>query len=242
MIDYDAEAERYDAARGGEARAAAAASAVEMLLPAGVRVLADVACGTGIVTTRLRRSGRRVVAVDRSTGMAARATGRLRGDVLLADATALPLRAARVDAVVMIWLLHLVPRPERILAEAARVLGAGGTLITTVDKDGAPFHASSDTAELLRPLWQRYRHHADGLDRTVASAARLGLRAVGEADFTGHGQGRGPGRWISGIRQGVIPWVRPTEYADLCRALATLPEQDVPRPDPVYRVAAFRRI
>jgi len=112
MIDYDAEAGRYDADRGGEARAAAAAAAVEDLLPADVRLVADVACGTGIVTTRLRRPGRRVLGIDRSTGMAARAAGRLGAGMLLGDAAALPLRPGRAGAVVMIWLLHLVPRPE----------------------------------------------------------------------------------------------------------------------------------
>ena len=35
MLDYDAEAGNYDDTRGGEARAAAAAEAVERLLPAG---------------------------------------------------------------------------------------------------------------------------------------------------------------------------------------------------------------
>ena len=64
MLDYDREAARYDATRGGDARADAAAGAIETLLPAparGVARIADVGCGTGIVTVRLLRPGRLVL-------------------------------------------------------------------------------------------------------------------------------------------------------------------------------------
>ncbi|MEU1158642.1 SAM-dependent methyltransferase, partial [Streptomyces sp. NPDC005918] len=53
MLDYSKEADRYDASRGGEPRAAAAADAVLGLLPDGAGSLLDVACGTGLVTRRL---------------------------------------------------------------------------------------------------------------------------------------------------------------------------------------------
>ena len=74
VLDYDREAEHYDATRGGDARADAAADAIETLLARaarGVERVADVACGTGIVTVRLARPGRRVIGVDQSAGMAA---------------------------------------------------------------------------------------------------------------------------------------------------------------------------
>ncbi|MBX4176244.1 SAM-dependent methyltransferase, partial [Streptomyces geysiriensis] len=48
MLDYDKEAEVYDASRGGEPRAEAAARAVLSLVPPRARELLDVACGTGI--------------------------------------------------------------------------------------------------------------------------------------------------------------------------------------------------
>ena len=51
MLDYDREAAHYDATRGGDARADAAADAIQTLLPAaGTARIADVGCGTGIVT------------------------------------------------------------------------------------------------------------------------------------------------------------------------------------------------
>jgi len=58
VLDYDREAAHYDATRGGDARADAAADAIQTLLPAGGTVrIADVGCGTGIVTVRLLRPG-----------------------------------------------------------------------------------------------------------------------------------------------------------------------------------------
>ena len=88
MLDYDREAARYDATRGGDARAQAAADAIETLLTgmgaARARIV-DVGCGTGIVTVRLARPGRSVAGVERSGGMAAVAATRLPGQITLGD-------------------------------------------------------------------------------------------------------------------------------------------------------------
>src|SRR5579859_515064 len=90
MLDYDREAAHYDATRGGDARAGAAAGAIEaLLIQAPVRGnlvrgnlvrgdlvrIADLACGTGIVTVRLAGPGRRVIGLDRSAGIAGVAAG-----------------------------------------------------------------------------------------------------------------------------------------------------------------------
>ncbi len=139
MIDYDGEARDYDASRGGEERAQAAAAALERLLPQGPCTLLDIACGTGIVTRRLLRPERKVLGVDRSPGMLGLAAQRVPKGVVCGDATRLPLASDRVDAVVIVWLLHLLPDAAVVLAEAARVLRPGGVLITTVDKDDAYF-------------------------------------------------------------------------------------------------------
>ncbi|NYF59645.1 class I SAM-dependent methyltransferase [Micromonospora purpureochromogenes] len=242
MIDYNLEADRYDESRGGEARAAAAAAAVDQLLPPSARLLLDVACGTGVVSARLRRPGRTIVGVDRSAGMIAKAAGRLPGDVLLGDAAALPVRSGWGDGVLMIWLLHLVPNSEQMIAEAARVLGPTGLLLTTVDKNEAPFTVASDVAELTGSLRCRYAgERADGHGRVIAAADRHGLRQVAETTFAGVGQGRTPRQWIGRIRGEVIPWVGKDESDELCSALAALPDQHTPRPDPVYRLVALAR-
>ncbi|MFF2042740.1 class I SAM-dependent methyltransferase [Kitasatospora sp. NPDC058170] len=243
MIDYNGEAGTYDVSRGGEARAAAAAEAVERLLPAGTRTLVDVACGTGIVTTRLCRPTRSVLGVDRSQGMVELASGRLPLGVVLGDAARLPIGSARTDAVVLIWLLHLLSDPAPVLAEGARVLRGGGVLVTTVDKDQAAFSIASDVAEVTAPLRRKYAPRAaDGFDRVVELGAGHGLRPVGETGFAGIGQGRSPRQWRERIGAGRFPWsreARPEEIAWLCRDLASLPDQDIARPDPLYRLVAL---
>ena len=132
--------------------------------------------------------------------------------------------------------------PEQLIAEAARVLGPTGLLLTTVDKNEGPFTVVSDVAEVTAPL--RYRHaprRADRRDRVIAAAGRHGLRPVAKTTFTGRGQGRTPQQWIECIRANVIPWASSTASDELCRALSALPGQDLPRPDPQDRVLALAR-
>ncbi|MGW2013399.1 class I SAM-dependent methyltransferase [Streptomyces sp. NPDC001927] len=241
-LDYDAEAERYDATRGGVPRAEAAAGAVARLVPPGARTLLDLACGTGLVTERLVRPGLRVFGADAAAGMARKAAQRVPGGVILADARALPLADGAVDVVSAVWLLHLVPFSAAIVAEAARVLRPGGVFVATVDKDAA-HDVGSDIDRVLAP----YRSHArasDQGDRITATAAAHGLAPAGATRFTGHGQGTTPRRTAENLRRGYYAsWFdgSPGTTDALVAALADLPDQDRPRADPVYRLVSFRR-
>ena len=67
-LSYDEEAERYDATRGGDERAQAAAAAVAELVP-GPGIALDVAGGTGSVSAALARLGWSVLVTDASVGM-----------------------------------------------------------------------------------------------------------------------------------------------------------------------------
>ncbi|MGX9889818.1 class I SAM-dependent methyltransferase [Streptomyces sp. NPDC002276] len=244
MIDYDDEARDYDLSRGGEPRARAAADAVELLLPQGPCVILDIACGTGIVTERLLRPERTVVGVDRSPGMLSLTGRRIPGGVVRGDATRLPFAPDAVDAVVIVWLLHLLPDPAPVLAEAARVLRPGGVLITTVDKDDAYFVEDSDIARVTADSRRRYAPRVpDRAALVLGRAAELGLGFAGRTVFPGTGQGRGPRRWREVIEAGHIPWAThatPDQVTDMCRRLAALPDQDVARPDPLYRLIALK--
>jgi hypothetical protein len=83
---------------------------------------------------------------------------------------------------------------------------------------------------------------ADRFDRVVGLAAGHGLRPAGEASFAGIGQGRSPRQWRERIIAGSFPWSReadPGEVADLCQDLSALPDQEVARPDPLYRLIAL---
>ena len=184
---YDAEAPVYDETRGGSVRARAAAEAVLALAPRDGLCL-DVGGGTGIVGAELAARGLTVVVTDLSHGMLQQARARLPGRVAVARADRLPLRDGSVDMVTALWLLHLL-EPEladRVLAEAARVLRRGGTLVTTVDKDHAHGRDRRTDADA-----RDRRTDADARDRVVAVAARVALSPAGATSFTG------PTKWDS---------------------------------------------
>ncbi|GGN30209.1 class I SAM-dependent methyltransferase [Streptomyces fuscichromogenes] len=257
MLDYDKEAGAYDATRGGEARAEAAAEAVLALIPetpdgsghpgrAGhPGRLLDLACGTGIVTRRLAaaRPALRVVGADRAPGMARMAAARLPGAVLLADSRRLPFADATFDAVTTVWLLHLIQDTAEvrvIVAECARVLRPGGVYVTTVDK-AAAHDVGSDIDAVLAG---RPRRPASDASAEVGAYARAsGLLPAGEAAFTGLGQGRSPRSTLTDLRRGWFTMLPPGDpRAEVfAERLAALPDQDRRRPDPRFGVRAFRK-
>jgi SAM-dependent methyltransferase len=120
-----------------DAFAALTSQAIEPLLDAvgvkqGMRVL-DVASGPGYVAGAAAKRGANVTGLDFAAAMVAEAKRRYPGvEFREGDAEALPFKEASFDAVVMNFgLLHL-GRPERALAEAHRVLRAGGKAAFTV--------------------------------------------------------------------------------------------------------------
>ena len=93
---------------------------------AGTKAI-DIASGPGYVAAAAARRGATVIGVDFSAAMVAEARGR-NPDVEFreGDAEQLPLGDALFDAAVMNYgILHLA-RPDQALAEACRVLCAGG--------------------------------------------------------------------------------------------------------------------
>ncbi|MER6123962.1 class I SAM-dependent methyltransferase [Streptomyces sp. NPDC001795] len=245
MLDYDREAEEYDATRGGEPRAAAAAEAVLELIPEGAGRLLDVACGTGTVTRRIAagRPGLRVTGMDLAQGMARRAAARLPGAVVLADSRRLPFGDRTFDAVTSVWLLHLVDGPgdvRAVMSECARVLRPGGVYITTVDKAAAHDVGSDIDAVLAsRPR----RPARDGAEEVAAHAAACGLNRAGQTRFPGVGQGRSPRSAAADLRRGWFTTLTPGAAIGerIAAGLEALPDQDRPRPDPVFTLQAFRK-
>ncbi|MCF6735090.1 class I SAM-dependent methyltransferase [Blastococcus sp. KM273129] len=121
---------------------------------AGRRVL-EIGCGSAPCARWLRRAGAEVVAMDLSGGMLARAaelnrTTGIAVPLLQADAGALPLADASVDAVCSAFGgLPFVADVATALREVARVLRPGGRFAASVNHPMRwPFPDSPDPADL----------------------------------------------------------------------------------------------
>jgi ubiquinone/menaquinone biosynthesis C-methylase UbiE len=108
---------------------------LEAIGGAGGGVLLDVACGPGIVAAALAPRAREVVAFDLTPEMLEKARQRCAAagvrNVTFREgsATDLPFADASFDGVVTRLSIHHFPMPQRAMAEMARVLKPGGTLV-----------------------------------------------------------------------------------------------------------------
>ncbi|MBM3493051.1 MAG: class I SAM-dependent methyltransferase [Armatimonadetes bacterium] len=129
----------------------------------------DVGCGTGAMSSALRRFGR-VVSADLSD-LALRYSAR-RGLTALcsADATRLPLRSESFDAIVALDLLEHIPDDAAAAHEFARALRPGGCLFATV-----PAYQSLWSGHDLALMHMR-RYTAREVGRLVSGQALRVLR------------------------------------------------------------------
>ncbi len=99
------------------------------------QVVADIGTGTGILAVELARLGVQVVAVDHSARMLDAARAKIASEPSLhiefrhGEASALPLGDAEVDAAFAHMMLHYLPAPADAIAEMARVVRPGGSVI-----------------------------------------------------------------------------------------------------------------
>lgn len=131
-------------------------------LPAGTAL--DAACGTGRYAEYLAGQGHRVIGVDSSPDMLARAATRVpEADLRRGDLHRLPLADGEVDAVVCTLSLTHVPALEPVMAEFARVLRPGGHLVLSDTHHERVFRGSIPSVRCPdgRPARvSTYRHHA----------------------------------------------------------------------------------
>ncbi len=107
-------------------------------------VVLELACGTSMISQRIVGSVRSLEATDFSPEMIAQAkksSASVRLHYSVADATHLPYADQSFDAVVIANALHVMPEPEKALAEIHRVLKPGGLLLapTFVHGEGKGF-------------------------------------------------------------------------------------------------------
>ncbi len=145
----------------------------------GVRLL-DIACGTGALAAEAARRGAAAIGMDFAPTMVAEAARRHPGvEFRAGDAEAIPLPDASVDAVTCSFGILHMERPERVLAEAARVLRPGGRFAMTAwapDGDffavvGEAVQAHADLGVPLPPAPPIFRFADEGECRSALLAA-----------------------------------------------------------------------
>ncbi len=137
----------------------AAAWARELGLPPGAAAL-DVGCGAGLMSVELARIGLTVTATDSSPAMVLGARGLMaesgladRVDVREADVHRLPFADAEFSLIVALGVLPWLHDPATAVAELARVLAPGGSIILTADNRGRLNRLVEPRENgLLRPL------------------------------------------------------------------------------------------
>lgn len=166
------------------------------LLPAscGARVL-DVACGLGGTLNALNATLRgalltgvnidpRQLVVCRS--IAPRSGNRI--DLILADACALPLPDASQDHVTCVEAMFHFADRARFLAEAARVLRPGGTLVVTDilfgRGSGTPPWQEARIEQVIRRDYGAWPHPWIDGTAITAAASHAGLTLTGTEDWT----------------------------------------------------------
>lgn len=180
LAGWDRKAAYWDDTLGAVTR-----QAVEPLLKAieaspGARML-DIACGTGALASEAARRGAEVIGIDFAPTMVAEATRRYPGvEFRVGDAEAIPLADASVDAVTCSFGMLHMERPERVLAEVARVLrpGIGRFAMTAWISDGEFFalvgqavQAHADMDAKLPPAPPIFRFGDEGECRFALLAA-----------------------------------------------------------------------
>ncbi|MGO9958676.1 MAG: class I SAM-dependent methyltransferase [Solirubrobacteraceae bacterium] len=109
------------------------------LPPTALRIL-DVGCSFGYGSAAIGArgpAGRMVIGVERDPDHLETARRRFPWVTIMdADATALPVPDGCADAVILLDVIEHIAEPERVLAEAHRVLGPGGVVVVSVPHRG----------------------------------------------------------------------------------------------------------
>ena len=170
---FDAVAGEWDRFQGPFYSSGVREAALLRLLPRGLKV-ADIGCGTGLLTLALAGVAETVEAVDASDRMVRLARGKLRRaraanvTVRRASAEKLPFDDGTLDAVFAFHLLRHLVRPADALTELGRTVKPGGRVVLVeLEPHG------------LRALRAATGSHHLGLPRETI---RAGLRRAGFAD------------------------------------------------------------
>jgi ubiquinone/menaquinone biosynthesis C-methylase UbiE len=146
----------------------------------GAESVLDVACGPGLVASAFAPKARRVVGIDVTPAMLARAIGVVREHrqlvhFVLGDVRQLPFRAASFDRVVSRRAFHHLPDAAAVLREMARVCTPAGAVLI---EDQAPpaDRAAAETMTVIDRLRDPSHTRAVSPDDWPALLGGCGLR------------------------------------------------------------------
>ncbi len=149
--------------------------------------LLEVGPGPGLTTDLLRTMVPALTAVEVDEDLARQLAERLAGTnvtVRQADATALPFEDGAFSAAICLTMLHHVPdraAQDRLLAEMARVVRAGGAVIGSDNLDSPEFREfhEDDICTPIDPAGLPARLEAAGLRGVVVETNPYAFRFVG---------------------------------------------------------------
>jgi ubiquinone/menaquinone biosynthesis C-methylase UbiE len=122
---------------------------LDLLEPSRGDTILDAGCGTGIFTAGLISHGSRVIGLDVSLPMLARARQKLRGypfQAVLGDILSLPFPDGSFDKVVSVTALEFIKDGKRAVGELFRVTRSGGCVVAATLNSLSPW-ASRRRAE-----------------------------------------------------------------------------------------------
>jgi ubiquinone/menaquinone biosynthesis C-methylase UbiE len=188
-VSFDRAAEYYDATRGLPGEVANQLGEVLSSELADGRLCLEIGIGTGRMALPLAGLGIELIGADLAPAMLSRLVANAGGSqlfpLLTADATALPLRDASVDAVLGCHVLHLIPDWRAAVDEACRVLRPGGLLL--LDFGGpTPAPWSELCVDILKRhgVFRTRPGVSNPDDVTEYLGTRAGRRAVRPIHFT----------------------------------------------------------
>ncbi len=172
---------------------------LDRVLPAadGSLTIADAGCGTGLCADFLRPRAKRLVGVDLSRGMLARARARGGYDDLVDAELSSWLRSQRpaYDVIVSADTLCYFGALDGVMAATASALKPGGLVVFTVEK------AADDVAAFNLTPSGRYSHAGDYV-RTCMAEAALALNAIEPVVLRREG-GKDVAGWLVSARRPV---------------------------------------
>ncbi|MCH7579866.1 MAG: methyltransferase domain-containing protein [Chloroflexi bacterium] len=217
-ISFERAADFYDATRALPDNVAA--KLTEALLTELSRLGADrvleVGVGTGRISRPLMERGIRVQGIDISPAMMRTlrrqlGAGHIVPDLMLGDATRLPVLSGSVPAVLMVHILHLVSSMPEAVAEVARVVPPGGVLLhdmtrySTGHVHEGPWQASADIwAAALAP------HDYERRRRPEPEEVHAALKAQGATlrveQYATYEETSTPQEHLDSVRNRIYSW------------------------------------